>query len=152
MKFSMLMTLCLGWGLTAFGQNKDLDPDLYKIVRAMDSKMEEYIPAKNVDGIVGLYTKDAMYLPAAKGFFIGSEAIREEWVQTLKYDVVQFEMEIMSVQGSKELIYETGLGTSTIRMGEKQTEFQFKYLNVWEQQNDGGYKLKIDVYNQYKES
>ncbi len=123
------------------GQDK-----LMAIVEELGNQFEEYVPAKDLDKIMGLYAEDSRYLPDNNGMLVGLEAIRAYWAATFNLDIVGFEMTTVSAEGNPKLIYETGFGKSQIKVQEKIVPFKFKYVNVWRKEKDG-YKLIIDTYN-----
>ncbi|MCE7991041.1 MAG: SnoaL-like domain-containing protein [Roseivirga sp.] len=123
------------------------DSKLKVVVKELGDQMERLVVSKDLDAIVEMYGDDAQYLPDASGIYSGKEEIRKYWKQTFTMDIIGFEMETLSVGGDKKRIHETGLGMSTIKYNDQKVEFKFKFVNVWERQKDGSYKLIIDIYN-----
>lgn len=123
------------------------NPRLLTIVKELGDKMEQLVVAGDLEAIVSMYGDNAQYLPDASAIYSGKDEIRKYWKQTFTMDIIGFEMETLTVGGDKKRIHETGLGMSTIKYNDQKVEFKFKFVNVWERQKDGNYKLIIDIYN-----
>jgi len=58
------------------------------------------------------------------------------------------QLTMKSLEGTKDLLYETGNGIAKVMNNEGQFfDMPFKYVNVWKLQADGTYKVVIDTYN-----
>lgn len=135
--------------ICSIGQAKSQTNDaaLVGIVEKLGNKMEQLVVSGNLEEIVSMYGADAKYLPDGGKIYSGTSEIREYWKQTLTMDIERFEMNTLSVGGDEKRIHETGLGMSTIKYNGQLVEFKFKFVNIWERQENGSYKLIIDIYN-----
>jgi len=60
---------------------------------------------------------------------------------------LKMETLVLTVDGDKNMIYETGKAFSQILFNDSIYHAQVKYINVWRRQPDGGYKLDVDFWN-----
>lgn len=151
MKNRFIITLLFAFvALSARAQKGD--EKLLKIVEELGDKMEKLVVSEDIDAIVAMYGENARYLPDGDKEYAGLTEIRQKWEQTFRVDVQAFKMTTTSVSGDKRLIYETGLGESTVSYNGQTGTLKFKFVNVWERQANGEYKLVIDIYNRVSPS
>lgn len=129
-------------GFWAFAQ----EPKLLEIVSDLGDQFERFVPEKDIEQLMNLYGEEIKYLPENGNLLIGKSAVRKHWEKTLSYDIVDFKMTSKTAEGSKKLIYETGLGQSKLRSNGKEIIVKFKFVNIWKKERDG-YKLIVDTYN-----
>lgn len=123
------------------------DPELLQIVEGLGAKMEKLVVAEEIDALVDMYSESSQYLPDQGRIYSGLTEIRKVWELTFQVDVVDFELTTSKVGGSKDRIYETGSGFSKISYNGQESVQKFKYVNIWERQTSGEYKLIVDIYN-----
>ena len=102
--------------------------------------------------IADLYDKNAHYLPDSESSIHGNVAITQYWEKELSY-LKNIELSLESLEGTKELLYETGKGETQLvdPKGVLHT-IHFKYVNVWKLNTDGNYRVVIDTYNNVAKS
>jgi len=54
---------------------------------------------------------------------------------------------MQSLEGTKELLYESGTGIALIKAGSTLDTLRYKYLNIWKLQSDGTYRVAVYMYN-----
>ena len=95
---------------------------------------------------------DAVQLPAQADPVVGRESIYARMRTSSNRYVLQWEPKKAEVSGSGDMGYTWGTYTVTSEdeKGLKSTSYG-KYLNVWKKQNDGSWKVLIDIGNQSPE-
>lgn len=142
--FTIALVVVIG-GFSAFAQEND--PKLEAIIEDLGTKMEKLVVARDIDKLVGMYAENAQYLPDQGRIYNGPAEIRKVWEMVFQAEFVDFGLEADRVGGTKKLIYESGTGFSKVRFNGQEQLHKFKYVNVWERQADGNYKLLIDIFN-----
>ncbi len=145
MKRILIIALMVLHGLVLKAQEND--PELLQIVEGLGAKMEKLVVAEEIDALVDMYSESSQYLPDQGRIYSGLTEIRKVWELTFQVDVVDFELTTSKVGGSKDRIYETGSGFSKISYNGQESVQKFKYVNIWERQTSGEYKLIVDIYN-----
>ena len=96
--------------------------------------------------ISNLYEPEAWLGIPGKEFLVGKDVIAASWEQTVKL-VDDLGFKTLSLKGSKEMLYETGLAfTSYTANGESKIDTS-KYLIVWKLNDKGNYKIAADLFN-----
>lgn len=92
---------------------------------------------------------DAIQLPAQADPIMGRESIYSRMKASNGKYVLQWEPKKAEVSKSGDMGYTWGTYsiTSEDEKGQKRTSYG-KYLNVWKKQNDGSWKVLIDIGNQ----
>lgn len=132
--------------------NNSFSLEEVKLVIIEKSKLwNKGLQSKDVNVFLNLYDKDGHYIPDSEMAIHGNEAIAEFWKNSWDF-VKSVNLNMETLEGIEELIYETGNGTAKI-LNEKGENYilKFKYVNVWKKQLDGTYKVVIDTYNNIKD-
>ena len=145
MKKLLMITLLLVGAIGLKAQEND--PKLLQIVENLGDQMERLVVAKDIDPLVAMYGEDAQYLPDQGRIYTGLDEIRKVWEMTFRVDVLEFELSTDKVRGDKKRIIETGSGSSKVSFNGQESVQTFKFVNVWERQKNGEYKLVVDIYN-----
>jgi ketosteroid isomerase-like protein len=108
------------------------------------------IRAKDVSLLNNLYAENAHYFPNDSEAFHGRIHIVNYWKTMLPYmNDLQLTMEFL--EGTDQLLYETGKGVAGIMNDKGEFEdYHFKYVNIWELQKNGNYKVVVDIFNNAK--
>jgi ketosteroid isomerase-like protein len=123
--------------------------EMLKIVKDNDFKFSTGIRTKNALLLAEIYTDSAQYVQNHRRILMGKDSIRKDWENfiALKSNPVDLILIPHEVRGDREIIYETGEGYTLLADSSK---WEFNYVNVWRLQNDGSFKLDIDIYNELK--
>lgn len=126
--------------------------DEYKIkIAAMNSDMRKYMLEGNTEKNLELYANDAISLPNNEPMLEGLPAIRKANEEMVKsgMKITSFEPTIVKVIPNGNLI--TEIGTYKISLSAPGTDQpmneQGKYVTIWEKQNDGSLKIKVETWN-----
>ncbi len=105
------------------------------------------IKNKDVSILNLVYDDHAHYLPNDADAIHGKEGILAYWAASFAF-MTDLYLEMETLEGTKELLYETGTGRAGILSEDGSTlELPFKYVNVWKLQPDGTYRVVIDTFN-----
>ena len=122
--------------------------ELRSIVKKQNAKLESCFKEGNSEKLASLYTDSAKLSPNGGDFVIGRNSIKEFWADDFKSSkVLEMSTDVMTTNGNREIIYETGKTRSKILYQDSVYRVLVKYINVWVKQKDGNYQLDIDFWN-----
>ena len=122
--------------------------ELISIVKKQNAKLESCFKEGNSEKLASLYTDSAKLSPNGGDFVIGRNSIKEFWADDFKSSkVLEMSTTVMTTNGNREIIYETGKTRSKILYQDSVYTVLVKYINVWVKQKDGNYQLDIDFWN-----
>jgi len=124
------------------------DPSTYKTeIQKLGKSWGKGLQTKDPKIFENLYDEKSHYLLDGEMAIRGNESIVAYWSEAMNFlSDIQLEME--TLEGTRELLYETGKGKAMVLNQEGGTDTVFyKYVNVWKLQEDGSYKVVIDTYN-----
>ena len=124
--------------------------DLEAIRSAIDqqnAKFMETVSAGDAVGLASLYTEDAVLLPPGSDFIMGKSAIQKFHTEGFKMGEQTIVLKTKSVNGTNDLIYETGRWEVTITMEDlADTTMHGSYLVIWKNVEEV-WKLHVDMWN-----
>lgn len=143
----LLLTVLLTANV-AFSQT----PDEYKtMIEKINKEMAKYMLEGNTEKILTMYTEDAISMPSYEPIHDGLPAIRAASEEMAKsgFKCISFEPATLKVMVNGNMITEIGTYKITMSMPgmDKPMDDHGKYLTVWEKQNDGSLKVKIETWN-----
>jgi uncharacterized protein (TIGR02246 family) len=118
-------------------------------IRDLDAKWEKTAGARDLDGTLSFYSRDAVVLPGNAPIVIGKDAIRALWVSLLSPDIsLSWQANKVDVSRSGDLAYVIGTYTLSAKdaQGKPATD-RGKFLEVYKKQGDGSWKIAVDMYN-----
>lgn len=120
--------------------------DMLSVVKQLDQQFSLGIKNKDSAMLVNIYSDSAQYVMPKIAILRGKYDIGKEWggFLRLKENPIDLILKISDVNGTRDVIYETGTGYTLLA---DSTKWNFNYVNVWRLQVDGTYKLEIDTYN-----
>ena len=122
--------------------------ELRSIVKKQNANLESCFKEGNSEKLASLYTDSAKLSPNGGDFVIGRNSIKEFWADDFKSSkVLEMSTDVMTTNGNREIIYETGKTRSKILYQDSVYRVLVKYINVWVKQKDGNYQLDIDFWN-----
>ncbi len=119
-----------------------------EVIAANGLKWSQALTTGDTAIIQAIYDQDAHYIPDGFKALHGNAAIVHYWKGSFSV-LKDVRLTMETLEGTKDLLYETGHGYSLIlnEKNDKPDTFLFKYVNVWKLQPDGNYKVVIDTYN-----
>jgi uncharacterized protein (TIGR02246 family) len=127
------------------------DMDLKKQIEETNKEMLKAVMDEDMEAALSFYTDDAISLPSYEPMIKGKAAIKEH---NMKSHEAGFKMNSMTlntleVLSAGDLAYE--IGTYKVNMtipGMPNTvDDNGKYLTVWQKQDDGSWKMKVEIWN-----
>jgi ketosteroid isomerase-like protein len=102
---------------------------------------------RDVDGIMALYTTDAVIFPERSNAISGHDAIRKYWMGGSGNRVTRHQLTPTRVVVDGDHAYDYGTYEITgEREGKAWGPFRGKYLVVWRRE-PGGWKMQLDMWN-----
>ena len=141
--FSMLLLAC---------QDQNLSKDeMSGIVKAGNDRLGYLFKKGDADSLALMYTSEAKLSLNGYDFTMGRLAIQQLWKDDMINSHVQeMNTQTITVDGTKELIYETGKTSLKLTYKDSVITTTVKYCNIWRLQSDGSYKLDVDFSNSDK--
>lgn len=120
-------------------------------IETINKEMVKYMLEGNTEKTLSLYASDAISLPSYEPMHEGIAAIRKASEEMSKsgWKCISFEPTTVKVLVNGNQITEIGLYKISFSMTgmDKPMDDHGKYLTVWEKQNDGSLKVKIETWN-----
>jgi ketosteroid isomerase-like protein len=121
-----------------------------RILRDLDAQWSKAAAAKNLEQTVAYYSDDAIVLPPNAMSAATKEAIRNVWKEMLASPGLAITWKPIRVQVGKsgEMAWVSGMYELTMNDASgKPINDRGKYLEVWQQQADGTWKCRADMWN-----
>lgn len=127
--------------------NPEISQELISKIKLRGTTWSKALKEKKVVLLKDLYDENAQYLPNNAKAHFGREDIVAYWAASMDFiEDIQLNME--TLDGNSELLYETGKGIAKVMDANGAfIEMAFKYVNVWKFQDDGSYRVVIDIFN-----
>jgi ketosteroid isomerase-like protein len=137
---------------TAASMETDQSGDKYKeLIEKMNKEMAEAMISGNQEKNMSFYAKDVISLPNYEKMLEGIDALRKsnEEMKNAGWSVKSFEPVTLKVSVCDKMITEVGTFKISFAMEgmEHPIEDIGKYVTIWERQNDGSLKIKIEMWN-----
>jgi uncharacterized protein (TIGR02246 family) len=148
--FGMLMVVFVFSGLNLLAQNDDM-AQKKEFFEKMNDKFGKALIDGDYNTIASFYEDDAVSLPSYESMWRGKDAILEgnkkDFESGIKYH--DFNAKTTDVFGSGDITYEIGTYELSFTLPSMATEMKDhgKYLNIWQKQSDGSWKLRADTWN-----
>jgi ketosteroid isomerase-like protein len=122
--------------------------EMRQLVLKYNTELGECFKSGDAEKLSQLYTDSAKLCPNGYDFVIGRENIKVFWAEDFKTSrVIGMNTQVLTVDGTIDVIYETGIAESKIMYNDSLYNARVKYINVWRKQPDGTYLLDIDFWN-----
>src|SRR5215469_4064813 len=121
-----------------------------RVLRDLDAQWSKAAAAKNLEQTVAYYSDDAIVLPPNAVSAATKEAIRNVWKEMLASPglVIAWKPTRVQVGKSGEMAWVSGMYELTMNDASgKPINDRGKYLEVWQQQADGTWKCRADMWN-----
>ena len=120
--------------------------EMLALVKSLDAQFSIGVQQKDSAMLTNIYSDNSSYVQPNREILVGRKEIGKDWGEflRLKEQPIDLVLNISSVSGNREIIYEVGTGYTLIA---DSTKWRFNYVNVWKLGEDGKYTLEIDTYN-----
>jgi ketosteroid isomerase-like protein len=116
------------------------------VIEQLNASTSKGIQDKNATLIAAHYDKAARLCPDNDTYVNGQTAIENWWKESVPM-LNDITFTTISLEGTREVLYETGMATTTINMNDSVWVQNDKFVHVWRMQPDSSYKLVVDVWN-----
>lgn len=148
----MKKTLLLGLLATLIIQCKQKNSDslsqdeMLTLVKSLDAQFSLGVQQKDSTLLANVYSDNSRYVQPNRETLVGRKEIGKDWGEFLKMKEkpIDLVLNISSLSGNREVIYEVGTGYTLFA---DSTKWNFNYVNVWKLNEDGKYTLEVDTYN-----
>src|SRR5436305_5664298 len=126
------------------------DTKIEQALRDLDAKWSAAAGAKDVDKTVSYYAESAVVMPPNASAATTKEAIRSAWKEMLTTPGAAISWKTTKVEVAKaaDLAYVSGTYQETMTDASgKPVKDRGKYVEVWEKQADGTWKVVADIWN-----
>lgn len=164
MKNSLILSLLLAvfFGIACSPSSNSSNPpsniisvpafeEAQKLIKIQNQKLHDVVKTKNIELLKEVYTADAKWLAPDLQIVTGRDSIIAKWQESLS---VMEDMNSTTLYwgGEGKCIYEVGIVETKIHLQNPDTTFFYnaKYNNVWTFEEDGTYRLSVDIWNTVK--
>ena len=120
-------------------------------IEKLNKEMAQNMLEGNVEKNLSMYTEDAISMPSYEPMLEGIDAIREsnKKMADSGWKVKSFEPTTVKVIPNGDMITEIGTYKISMSMAgmDKPMDDHGKYLTIWEKQQDGSLKVKLETWN-----
>jgi|GEM_PF-2104479 len=102
---------------------------------------------EDVEAMMDYYTEDAAIFPTQGDILDTPVAIAKYWTVPEGIDVLHHESISENLQIVGNTAYDYGYYQGRINRRGEESEFQGKYVIVWEKGGDGQWRMKVDIWN-----
>ena len=147
------LLLCSCFALLSFafvGTASAANTKIEQAVRDADAQWSKDAGAKDVDKTVSYYAEGAVVMPPNASAATTKEAIRSAWKEMLTTPgaAISWKAAKVEVAKSGDLAYVSGTYEETMTDASgKSVQDHGKYVEVWEKQADGTWKVVADIWN-----
>jgi ketosteroid isomerase-like protein len=141
--------MLLSFLFCACEKNPEISKDeMRRIVKAANDSLAVCFKSNDAEKVSKMYADSAKLCPDGMDFVHGRTKIKEFWAEDFKTSrTIEMNTNTYTVDGDKDIIYETGKASSLILYKDSIYNVTVKFINVWRLQTDGSYKLDIDFWN-----
>jgi ketosteroid isomerase-like protein len=134
--------------ITTYGQQAS--SALHEQIQGLNKEMAKCLVAGDIEKNLALYTEDAISLPSNEPMLEGIAAIRKSSEEMAKSGtkITSFEPTTLKVIPNGNLVTEIGTYKITVNVPNMApVNDHGKYLTIWEKQDDGSLKIKVETWN-----
>ena len=125
--------------------------DLTAQIEKLNKEMTKYMMEGNTEKSISMYTEDAISMPNYQPMHEGIDAINQanEKMASSGVKFNSFEATTVKVLPGEKLITEIGTYKLSMTMSgmDKPMDDHGKYITIWEKQQDGSLKVKLETWN-----
>jgi len=131
--------------------NSQSKEELMTEIQELNNQFAKLMMAKDFDNILNMYTDDIISLPSYANIIYGKEEMMaaNEIEKQTPSKWLSFNLYTKDIFEEGNLVIEIGEYDLAIEMpgGVPPITDMGKYVNIWERQDDGSSKIKVDIWN-----
>lgn len=154
MKTSFLKVVLLSCFLIIPSVNISAQDDMSSVrstIEALNQEMAAAMVAGEYAGMNKFYTEDVISLPDFEPAIRGLDNIMEKAKKDMEagFKVLSADFKTTDVFGSGDLAVEVGEWTMKMEIPEMENPWEDtgKYVTLWQKQDDGNWKIKVETWN-----
>ncbi|WP_304132224.1 DUF4440 domain-containing protein [Ignavibacterium album] len=147
MRFQIIISLLLISPVFLLAQNQS---ELTAQIEKLNKIYTEAMINNDTKTMMSLYTNDVISLPSYQPMIKGIDSLRSlsEQAENSDWKTSSFDLKTTDVFPAGNLIIEVGNYKMTMTgPGIPEWKDEGKYITVWQKQNDGNLKIKIEMWN-----
>ena len=146
--FSVLFTFLF---IATFIDAQD-NAELMKKIQAMNDESAKKMVSSDEAGMWGNYTEDVISMPSYEPMLKGLNACKESYKKMFEsgMKMTAFKSTVTDILQSGNFVVDIGTYEITMtmpQMGDMPWSDHGKYMTVWEMQDDGSLKIKVETWN-----
>lgn len=120
---------------------------VHQLIADQNEKLHEVVRSKNILLLDEVYAADAYFMAPGQHPVKGRKAIKDMWQSSLNR-MTGMHSTTLEIFGEGDIVSEVGIVETYIRLNDS-TSFTYhaKYNNVWQKDEEGVYRLKVDIWN-----
>ena len=143
-----LRILIFALGLLSCQSQSLSQEEMMRTVNLGNDRLTYLFKKGDADSLALMYTSEAKLSLNGYDFSNGRNAIHQLWKEDMvNSKVLEMTTKTLTVDGNKEVIYETGKTLLKLTFKDSVFTTSIKYCNIWRWQPDGSYKLDVDFSN-----
>ncbi|AFH47745.1 Hypothetical protein IALB_0031 [Ignavibacterium album JCM 16511] len=147
MRLNIFLSILLLIPVFVFAQNQS---ELSSQIEKLNKIYAQSIISNDTKTMMSLYTEDVVSLPSYQPMIRGIETLRtlSEQVENSEWKTTSFDMKTTDIIPTGNFVIEVGNYKMTMSgPGVPDWSDEGKYLTVWQKQDDGRLKIKIEMWN-----
>ncbi len=126
--------------------------DLMKKIQAMNDESAKKMVSNDEAGMWANYTEDVISMPSYEPMLKGLDACKESYKKMTEsgMKMTAFKSTVTDVMQSGNFVVDIGTYEITMtmpQMGDMPWTDHGKYMTIWEKQDDGSLKIKVETWN-----
>jgi uncharacterized protein (TIGR02246 family) len=129
------------------GQKQNNEQDLERL-RAAIEEFREAINTGNGEKVAQMWTNDAIFMSNGSETITGKEQVAAIWKRNVESGFRTKNQQTIDLAVSGDIGYEVVTQLWTVHQEGKEDEWaSSKFVHIWKKQEDGSWKLHLDIWN-----
>jgi ketosteroid isomerase-like protein len=145
---SVLLSLFL---ISSFVYSQD-EAELKEKIQSINNKLAEMMLAGDEDAMWEYYAEDVISMPSYQPMMKGMEECKKASQEMIEsgMEMIDFKSKVTDIIQSGDLVVDIGTYEISMKipeMGDEPWKDHGKYMTIWEMQDDGSMKVKVETWN-----
>lgn len=131
-------------------ENHSINTDELKAqINKLDSNYSHHIASQHADSVITLYKNEAVFMSPGESSTVGKENIKNWYLNAFDFGLRSLSYEIKELIADGTYVIESGRVKVGLTAPESDTlQYEnYKYLHVWEKQENGKYLIVRKIWN-----